>query len=189
MKDKIKALKLNITLSAVISIVIGILLLFYPTESISAIGKVIAVIIMLAGIGVIVSQIFDFGVNVMGIVVGGILVVIGIWIYTSTAAILSIIPIAIGVILVVHGIQDLGLAIEGARAGAKYPWLDFIIAALNILLGMVCIMHAFGIVNIAIRIIGAMLIFDGITDLGIVHKVRKATGSVVDSTITHEEDL
>ena len=56
-------------------------------------------------------------------------------------------------------------------------------------LGVVCIMAAFKLVTVAVQAIGIMLIYDGIADFGIVHKVRKATGSVVDGTITREEDI
>ncbi len=189
MKEKIKGLRLNITVSAVISIVIGVLLLVYPTQSLVTISRVIACIIILSGASIIISQLYERGFNPLGIVVGGILAIVGIWIFRAPDAIVSIIPIAIGVILVVHGVQDLGLALEGLKAKASKPWLSFVIAALNILLGVICIAGAFQIVKLSIQLIGIMLIFDGITDFGIVHNVRKATGSIVDGTITHEEDI
>ena len=103
MKEKIKDLRLNITVSGILSIVIGILLLIYPAQSLSTIGKAIGAIIVLAGVFVIISQLFENGFNAMGMVVGGVLAVIGIWIFMAPGAIVSIIPIAIGVLLVVHG--------------------------------------------------------------------------------------
>ena len=189
MKEKIKGLRLNITLSAIISVVIGLLLLIYPAESLNTIGKVIAGIIILAGIFIIVGQILESGFNAMGIVVGGVLAIIGLWIFMSPGSIVSIIPIAIGVLLVVHGLQDLGLAIEGVRAHAPRGWLSFVYAIINIALGAVCIAGAFNVVKLATRIIGLMLIYDGITDICMVHKVRKATSSIVDTTIISEEDI
>ncbi|MCR5581714.1 MAG: DUF308 domain-containing protein [Pseudobutyrivibrio sp.] len=189
MKEKIKSLRLNITVSAVISIVIGILLLVFPEKSLITLSRVIACIIILSGVGIVISQVYEFGMNALGMVVGGVVALIGIWIFNSPESIISIIPIAIGVILVVHGVQDLAMAIEALRARAEQPWLAFIFAALNLLLGIVCIAAAFRLVAITVQIIGIMLIYDGLTDFGIVHKVRKATGNIVDSTITHEEDI
>ena len=188
MKEKIKGLRLNITLSGVISIIIGVLLLVYPTESLYTISRGIAAIIILAGLFVIISQIFENGFNVMGIVVGGVLAVIGIWIFAAPDSIVSIIPIAIGVILVVHGLQDLGLAIEALRVKAPRAWIIFIFAIINILLGIVCVADAFKLVAVATRIIGIMLIYDGITDIFTVHKVRKAE-KVIDVDIISEEDI
>ena len=188
MKEKIKGLRLNITISGIISVIIGILLLIYPTESHTTISKGIAAIIVLAGICIILSQIFENGFNAMGIVVGGVLAVIGIWIFLAPGSIVSIIPIAIGVLLVVHGLQDLGLAIEAVKVKAPRAWLTFIIAIVNILLGAVCVADAFKIVNLATRIIGAMLIYDGITDIFTVHKVNKAA-KIIDVDILREEDV
>jgi hypothetical protein len=189
MKEKIKSLRLNITISALISVIIGIMLLIFPEKSLITISRVIACIIILAGVSVIISQVYEFGMNALGIVVGAILAIIGVWIFRAPGSIVSIIPIAIGVILVVHGVQDLGMSIEATKARAPRTWIGFIIAVLNIALGIVCIAAAFKVVAVTVQIIGLMLIYDGLTDFGIVHKVRKATGSVVDGTITREEDL
>ncbi len=189
MKEKIKQMRLNITLSAVISVVIGILLLVYPEQSISAIGKVIALIIVFAGAVMIISQVVDFGTNVLGIIVGAVIALIGIWIYASPQAVLTIIPIVIGVMMVVHGVQDLSMAFEGSKAHASKAWLAYVLAAINIVLGFLCIGKAFGLVSLVFRFIGLMLIYDGITDIGIVHGVKKASRDIVDSTIVSEEDI
>ncbi len=189
MKEKLKGLRLNITVSAIFSIIVGILLLFYPTQSLVTIGRGIAAIVIIAGALTILSQVFENGFNTMGIVVGGILVLVGIWMFSSPAGIVSIIPIAIGMLLVAHGLQDINLAFEGLRAQAPHSWLTFLFAAVNIIFGIVCIAGAFNMVKIATQIIGIMLIYDGLSDMFIVHKVRKATSVVVDSTIISEEDL
>lgn len=188
MKEKIKGLRLNITISGLFSIILGILLLAYPAESLTTISRVLAGIIILAGIFIIISQIFENGFNAMGIAVGGVLAIIGLWIFMAPGAIVSIIPIAIGVLLVVHGLQDLGLAIEATKAHAPRPWLTFIVAIINILLGAVCVADAFNVVAIATRLIGIMLIYDGITDIFTVHKVNKAS-KIIDVDILHEEDV
>ena len=189
MKEKIKSLRLNITMSALLSVIIGIMLLIFPEESLITISRVIACIIVLAGILVIISQIYEFGMNALGIVVGAILAIIGVWIFKAPSSIVSIIPIAIGVILIVHGVMDLGMSIEATKAHAPRVWISYIFAALKMALGVICVMAAFKLVTVAVQAIGIMLIYDGIADFGIVHKVRRATGSVVDGTITREEDI
>ena len=59
----------------------------------------------------------------------------------------------------------------------------------NIVLGVLCICNAFGLVKIGLILIGLMLIFDGLSDMFIVHKVNRATKDVVDTDITREEDV
>jgi uncharacterized membrane protein HdeD (DUF308 family) len=192
MKEKMKDLRLNITMSALFTIVIGILLLLYPAESLSTIGRVIAIIIIITGLLIVISQILESGKNTMGMVVGGVLALVGVWMFTAPTAIASIIPMAIGVLMVVHGLQDLSMAIEAVKLHAPRPWLPFILAIVNIAFGAICFCGAFNILTVATRVIGVMLIYDGLSDIGIVHKVRKATKDniqVVDSTIVSEEDI
>ena len=189
MKEKLKEMRLNVTLTALISMLIGLLLLLYPEQSIATIGKVVALIIIFAGAVMIISQIVEKDKNAVGIAVGVVIALIGLWIFASPAAILTIIPIAIGVMLIVHGVEDFMMALEGARAQAPHAWLPFVLAAINIILGLLCIGKAFGLVSLVFRLIGIMLIYDGISDIGIVHGVKKATRQVVDSTIVSEEDV
>ena len=190
MKEKIKSFRLNITIPALFTIAIGVLLLIFPEESLVTIARIIAAVIILSGAFIVVNQIYERGFNnALGIAVGVILALIGIWLFSDPYKIVSSIPIAIGVILVIHGVQDLTMAIEAARAHASNSWIAFVLALFNIFLGIICIADAFNIVSLATRIIGFMLIWDGITDFGIVHSVRKATGFVVDGTITSEEDI
>ena len=189
MKEKIKSLRLNITVSALISIVIGVLFLVFPDQTLITMSKVVACVIIFAGLAVALSNIVERGMNALGIVVGLLIALIGAWIFRSPDSVISIVPIAIGVILVFHGVQDLGLAMEALSAKASNAWVAFLLAALNIILGIACIAAAFKIVSFGMRIIGLMLLYDGITDLGIVHKVRKSTGGFVDSVITKEEDV
>ncbi|WP_294238421.1 HdeD family acid-resistance protein [Pseudobutyrivibrio sp.] len=190
MKEKIKGLRLNITISAVISIIIGMLLMIFPTETTEILSRIIAGIIILAGVAIIISQIFENSKNVMGIVVGAILAILGIWMFMSPQGniFINIIPIAIGVILVVHGVQDLGMAFEVLKTKQGGSLLLFIGAIVNIVLGLLCIAMAFDIITTIVWLIGLMMVFDGVTDIFFVHKVRKSTSAViVDSTIVEEE--
>ena len=114
---------------------------------------------------------------------------IGLWMFFSPQLVASIIPIAIGVLMVVHGVQDLTLAVEGKRKNANNWWSIPLMAIVNIVLGVLCICNAFGLVKIGLILIGLMLIFDGVTDMFIVHKVNRASKDVVDSNITKEEDV
>jgi uncharacterized membrane protein HdeD (DUF308 family) len=189
MKDKIKSLRLNITVPAIVSIIIGILLIVFPEPVLITFGKVIAGIIIFSGVLIVVNQIFEKGFDGLGIAVGVILALVGVMLFKDAGQIVKVIPIAIGVIMVVHGLQDLQLAVEGFKAHASLRFLPFIIAAINILLGLYCIYAAFKVAEGIVILLGIMLIFDGITDIGIVHSVRKATKDVVDGTIIDEEDI
>ena len=137
----------------------------------------------------LLPQIFDADRSYLSIIVAILIAMIGLWMFFSPKLVASIIPIAIGVLLVVHGVQDLSMAIEGKKNKANNWWSIILMAVLNIVLGVLCIGNAFGLVEIGMMLIGIMLIYDGISDMFIVHKVNKAAKDVVDSTITREENV
>ena len=188
MMDKLKSIKLDVTLAAVLSVVLGVLLVVWPGTVIAVLARVIAIILMGSGIVALIPRLLDEIKSVTSIIVSLLITLIGLWMFLSPQAVASIIPIAIGVLLVVHGVQDLALAFEGRRTKA-HNWSIPLMAILNIVLGILCICNAFGLVKIGMILIGIMLIYDGISDMFIVHKVNKASKEFVDSTIIHEENI
>lgn len=189
MMEKLKSIKLNVTLSAILSVAIGVLLVACPGTIVTILARLIAVIIIASGVVLLLPQIFDADRSYLSIIVAILIAMIGLWMFFSPKLVASIIPIAIGVLLVVHGVQDLSMAIEGKKNKANNWWSIILMAVLNIVLGVLCIGNAFGLVEIGMMLIGIMLIYDGISDMFIVHKVNKAAKGVVDSTITREENV
>lgn len=182
MMDKLKSIKIDVTLAAVLSVVLGVLLVIWP-------ATVITIILMVSGIVSLIPRLMDEVKSYTSIIVSLLITLIGLWMFLSPQAVASIIPIAIGVLLVVHGVQDLSLALEGKKTKAHNWWSIPLMAILNIVLGVLCICNAFGLVKLGMILIGIMLIYDGLSDMFIVHKVNKASKEFVDSTILHEENL
>ncbi len=189
MMEKLKSIKIDVTLSAVLSVVIGILLIFWPGTVITLLARVIAIILILSGIVLLIPKLCDEEKSYMSIIVYVMIALIGLWMFFSPKLVTSLIPIAIGVLLCVHGIQDLALGVEGKKNRANH-WRSIpLMGILNIILGVLCICNAFGLVKIAFVLIGIMLVYDGLSDMFIVHKVNKAAKEVVDSKIIREENL
>ena len=87
MKQKIKDLRLNITFSAIVSIVIGILLLAFPDKSLVTISRVISSVIIISGVSIIISQIAVSKKNYLGVTVGFMLALVGVWMFTEPGGI------------------------------------------------------------------------------------------------------
>ena len=189
MMDKLKSIKIDVTLAAVLSVVLGVLLVIWPATVITVLARVIAIILMVSGIVSLIPRLMDEVKSYTSIIVSLLITLIGLWMFLSPQAVASIIPIAIRVLLVVHGVQDLSLALEGKKTKAHNWWSIPLMAILNIVLGVLCIRNAFGLVKLGMILIGIMLIYDGLSDMFIVHKVNKASKEFVDSTILHEENL
>lgn len=174
MKETLKRVKADVTLSAILCVTLGVVLIFWSEETINVICKAIAIGLMIIGVvnltGFFVSR---FKQTFTGIL-GAIVLLIGFWIFLRPDAVVSLVPIVIGVILVVHGIKDISLAVEIKRNKYKKWWSVLIMAVISLALGVLCIVYAFGLVKMAMKIIGAALIYDGLSDLWIVSRAAKA---------------
>lgn len=163
MRSVAKQFNFSMIATAVFGVIIGILLLVFPDDSLKLAAKGIAVIIFLMGLVSSVATIT--GRHIAGSVVAGIVAVFGIWLFMNPGIVVSIIPIIVGVFLVVSGVRDFVMAIEGIRKGATYKVLLIVIALASVIFGMICISNAFGIMSLTTRIIGIIIIFNALTDI------------------------
>ena len=174
MKETLKRVKADVTLSAILCVTLGVVLIFWSEETINVICKAIAIGLMIIGVvnltGFFVSR---FKQTFTGIL-GAIVLLIGFWIFLRPDAVVSLVPIVIGVILVVHGIKDISLAVEIKRNKYKKWWSVLIMAVISLALGVLCIVYAFGLVKMAMIGVGIALIYDGLSDLWIVSRAAKA---------------
>lgn len=189
MIERMKNQKIGTIASSILSILFGALLVFCPEETIIFFAKLVALLLILAGIVYCVSRFLEPMSGFVSYIVGGIIILIGLWIFLKPTAVVQIVPIAIGVLLVVHGIQNLTLAFEARKHQAPRWWMILLTAILNIAFGIVCICNAFGLIKMVLMIAGFMVMFDGVTSLFAVGKVKHAAGKVVDATVVKEEDV
>lgn len=173
MKDTFKRVKADLIFSALMCVLIGIVLLFWPAKTIGIFCKVLAAAIILMGVVNIALYIRNRELHPFSGVLGTIVLLVGIWIFVKPESIVSLIPIVIGVILSVHGIQDLKLALETRANGYEKWWSMLIIAAISFVCGVLCIVNAFGVVTLALQFIGVALIYDGVSDLWIASRTIK----------------
>lgn len=188
MKEKWKNLKIDVTLSAVLAVLIGVLFVIWPGQITMAFGRIVAIVVILAGAVLLLGRVTDTPVNFWGVIGSAIVLLVGIWLFISPQVIASLLPIVVGVLLVVHGVQDVVMAAETRKYQADRWWIAAAMGAVSIVFGVICICNAFNIVKLTMVLIGIMLIYDGLSDMFIVHKVNRAAKSVIDSEIVREED-
>ena len=150
------------------------MLLVWPDETIDIFCRVLAAGVVLMGVVQLFVYFRDRSIHPFAGVLGFLIVLVGIWIFISPERIVSLIPIVIGVVLCVHGIQDIKLAIETRANGYERWWSMLLIAAISLVLGVLCIVHAFGVVKLALQFIGIALIYDGLSDLWIANRAIRA---------------
>ena len=177
MLDFLKSIKTNILGSAVLCIILGIVLMVYPDTSLTLVCQVVGVIVLVTGIGFLISHIRGGLLSwfyKLDLILGLLFLILGIYILLNPWGLLSIIPIVFGVLLIYHGISDLGQAMELRKYEADRWWISIIIASITIVLGVVIMSNPFGTIDMLMRITGACLIYDGLSNLLLVGKFSKS---------------
>ena len=170
MKETLKRIKADIVASAFLCIVLGVVLLIWPAETIGIFCRVLAIGLVIMGVIDITSYFMDKNIHPFAGVLGLIVLLVGIWVFIRPESVVSLIPFVIGVILCVHGIQDMKLAAETKGNGYEKWWSLLIIAVISLVFGVLCIVNAFGMVKLALQFIGIALIYDGASDLWVANR-------------------
>lgn len=173
MREIMKKFRADMMLSALFSIVMGVILVAWPETTLDIICKAIAIILIVMGAAELVSYFWNKITYSLSGILGLVVLLIGIWIFVKPQSVLSLIPIVIGVILAVHGVQDLKVAFDTKRNGYTKWWSMLLMAIISLALGIICIVKAFGVVTLTMQIIGIALVYDGISDIWIVYKASK----------------
>lgn len=153
---------------SIIYLVIGLILVFCPTSTMRTIGYVFATLLLLCGILMVyryctkdVNRVF-YGNE---LVYGMILVALSILIYSKVDSFIAIIPMFLGIVILTSGVSKLQYAIGLYRSHYRGQTALFFLAAVNIILGLVLLINPFASMATLVIIIGASLIFSGVTDL------------------------
>lgn len=174
MKEVLKRIKADIVFSALVCVILGGVLIVWPQATIQIFCKVLAVGLIIMGAVDVITYLMNRLVSPFSGIIGLSILLIGIWVFFRPTSVVSLIPIVSGVILAIHGLQDLKLALEAKESAYEKWWVMLIIAAISILLGAICIVNSFGMVKLATQVIGVALMYDGISDFWIVNRTVHA---------------
>ena len=195
-KVKVKKIKLPSTLvTSILWIILGVILLVYPGQSLDMICRVLGVIAIVFGIIQIVLALIGGGPSSgFGVAVGIILGIVGIVIIVNPDLLVSLLPTVIGVVLVVHGVISLINSFRLIRYKDKFWWLALIFSILSIGMGALLFFRARDAAEYVARIGGFFMIYSGIMHLWLLYRLKKtikvrtqeATAIDVDAQIVDE---
>ena len=172
----IKSLKVNYSLSALICVILGIVLLVWPGQSTQVVCMILGIV--LGGFGIIQIILYlatqeKTMVSHSMMMLGIVLAVIGGWIVLKPDTIIKAIPMIVGILIVIHGLHNAVQAIDLKKMQYDNWWVALLLSLLTVALGVVLICNPFTIVDTVVRIIGAFLVYDGLSDMWILSRVFK----------------
>ena len=172
-----KSIKFNILGSATLCLILGIVLVVYPNTSLTLVCRAVGVIVLFTGLGLVFGYLKSGKEHWYGkieLVFGTILAIVGGFLVLRPLGLISIIPIIFGILFIYHGLANMRQALELRQYKDKGWWLPVLIAATTIILGIFIINNPFKTIDVVMRIIGACLIYDGLTNTMLVGRFVKS---------------
>lgn len=176
MESLLKKVKANTILSSLLCAALGLVLVIWPDISMQIVCIAIGAVLILCG----VIRLFGFFHNHDGsvytqgnLVMGIVLVVVGIWIVATPGKVLAIIPIIVGILIVIHGVNNIQQTITLCKGKYSMWWLALIMAILTIGFGVLLITRPFAALDTVVMLIGIFLIYDGLSNVWIVSRIAK----------------
>lgn len=172
----LKKLKTNVVISAALCILLGIVLVVWPGLSMQIVCTAIGAVLLIGG-GVRLAAYFtakDGSVySQMNLITGIILAVVGIWILLQPDKVLAIIPIIVGIVIALHGVNNLQQAVTLCKEQYDKWWVALILGLLTVGFGVLLVFKPFAALDTAVRLIGVFLIYDGVSDIWIVSRLYR----------------
>ena len=162
--------------AALITIVVGLLLVFWPDLSVSLLCTVLGIASIACGAVYIVGWVNRrrMGQPAFFILPGVILCALGLWLITRPGSVVKLIQYIFGAILIFHGVVDVQGAVALMRQHWERWWIDMLLAVATAALGLLIVLNPFGTFAAMAMITGFALIFDGASDLFLIWRLSKA---------------
>lgn len=172
----LKKLKTNVVISAALCILLGIVLVAWPDLSMQIVCTAVGAVLLIGG-GVRLAAYFtakDGSVYAqMNLIMGIVLAVVGIWILLQPDKVLAIIPIIVGIVIALHGVNNLRQAVTLCQEKYDKWWVALILGVLTVGFGILLVCRPFEALDTAVMMIGVFLIYDGISDIWIISRVYR----------------
>lgn len=177
MKNLLKRIKANALLSALIYTALGVVLLVWPELSTNVLCTALGLVLLVSGIADVLEFVLQRDGSLyynLQLGLGVILCAVGGWLLLRPTLIAVIIPRIIGVLVCFHGCKDFGDALTLRKNKSPRATAALLLGIITILLGAVLVVNPFSAFTTVVRIIGLVLIYDGVSDLWITSQVSYA---------------
>lgn len=158
---KLKSLSI---ITVVAGLVIGIILLVKPSETVRLVSIMCGVTVILLGIGAWISY-FSKWKSALLAVLGTLAIIAGIILCVKYESIISAVLFLFGLFVLVSGIVDLASAVEAKKFHFKSWIASLIISIATIVLGLLVVVNPFDSMLVLTRLLGISLIVYAVMDL------------------------
>lgn len=190
MKSILQQQQRSSALIAIVTIVIGLVLMLWPDRSVSVICAILGGALLISGLLYVIGWFAGkrkAGAPVFMIIPGVVLAGLGVWLMTSSQTVIALIQYVFGAVIIFHGILDLQAVLALFQQKMPRWWVDLLVSALTFLLGLLILANPFDTFSALVALIGLALVYDGISDLWLVLRLHKSWKTYV--AFQNEEPL
>jgi uncharacterized membrane protein HdeD (DUF308 family) len=165
MKELMRRIRADYMLSSLLCIAMGVVFIVNPDDVSSVIGTVCAAVLIIIGLVYLGSYFLHVVTNGISAAMGAVVLLLGVWVLLQPQIVTTLVPIVIGVVLLAHGVRGFRESLATRKFGSDAWGIGAVLSVISMVLGVVCIVEAFGIVTFAIKVIGVALIYNGISNI------------------------
>ena len=180
MLDFLKGLKRFSIATIIVSAIMGVLFIAFPSKCIQYISLVVGVSLIVTGIISVVSYIIERDTK-LPLVLGTISLISGIIVCAKYRAIISMIVVILGIFILTSGIVDMATSIRSIMLFRKSGWFTMLLSVITIIFGIVAITKSAQLTDGIVRFIGAALIVYAVLDLVTYIQVNSKVKQVKDA--------
>lgn len=177
-------LKWENIIAAILAIVVGVLFIILPKDSVDVLCLIAGILLIFAGSFTLVAYIFSgFFLGAHLLIVGIMLILLGTFCLANPENIMEVLTVLFGLYIVIDGTTSIVDSVYCAKAKIKGWGLLLVLAILSIGLGTVVMFSTFDTIMI---FAGCSLIIDGVCDIieTIVfsHKIKEAKKKLLEGS-------
>ncbi|MBR1559795.1 MAG: DUF308 domain-containing protein [Clostridia bacterium] len=165
----------GIWLSALM-VVIGLVLVIWPGHVMTSALRILGIALLLGG-GILIWSWYkgrERGESIVTLFEGGILAVIGLFVLGLPKLLVSIVPFAVGALVLINGIINLRQALDQRKHHYDRWFVSLVMAILTIVLGGLIMLNPFSTMEILVFAIGVVILYNGASNLLIELGSRKS---------------
>jgi len=172
----LEKLKSTVCISAVITLVLGIVFLFRPIGALSTIARIVGTIVIISGLLDVIHSLTEKQnreLNIGTVVVGVVKCVFGVFIIMDAAQILSLFSTIFSILIIIFGVNGITHALQ-LKYGNIPGWQgNLVVFAIVLAAGIVLLFDPFGTISITARVMGVVLIVNAVNELVTLYRLRK----------------
>ena len=173
----LKQLKWNLILLAVLFIALGVVLIVWPSATMTSICYILATILVLLGVVFLIGYLRKDVIGIIyrcDLVIGLSLILAGVLVYIKVD---KLVPVVLGFLITISGILKLQNSVDLLRLGHGTWHVAFALAIINIVFGVVLLINPFA-KEILITLVGIGFVYSGATDLYVTISISRKLAHV-----------